>query len=83
MMRQDGFPLTPALSLRERAEGAPPAVILSGDHARTGSQRLPRRNLGWGEPSLSQHEVGGDHASPQNAKMPNKLETEEWLRRSD
>jgi len=28
-------------------------VILSGDHARTGNQRLPRRNLGRGKTSGS------------------------------
>ena len=44
-----------------------PSVILSGDHARTGNRRLPRRNLGRGEPPLS------PAGSPQNAKMPNKL----------
>ena len=53
MMRQGRFTLTPALSLRERAQDAPPSVILSGDHARTGNQRLPRRNLGRGSTSGS------------------------------
>jgi hypothetical protein len=34
-----------------RGEG--PSVILSGDHARAGNQRPRRRNLGWGQPSIS------------------------------
>ena len=62
MTRQDRFTLTPALSLtRERVQG-PPSVILSGDHARTGNQRLPRRNLGRGEPPFSQ--AVGDRPKP-------------------
>jgi len=50
----------------------PPPVILSADHIRAGNQRLPRRNPGRGKPPFS---LGG---SPQHAKMPNKLETQEW-----
>jgi len=62
MMRRDGFALTPALSLtRERVQG-PPSVILSGDHARTGNRRLPRRNLGRDETSVSQ--AVGDRLKP-------------------
>jgi len=76
MMRQDRFTLTPPLSLRERVQDAPPSVILSGDHARAGNQRPPRRNLGRGEPSVSQDAVR--RGLPQNAKMPNKLQTQEW-----
>ncbi len=56
MMRQDRFTLTPALSLvREREQRSDScSVILSGDHARTEDQRWLRRNLGWGEPPVSQ-----------------------------
>jgi len=63
-MRQDGFTLTPALSReRERVEGAPLPVILSGDHARAGSNALPRRNPGRGERPVPQNEVGGAMAA--------------------
>ena len=69
MMRQDRFTLTPALSLRERVQGAPPSVILSGDHVRTGPQRCSRRNLGRGEPSVSRDAAGDLKVAPTPASI--------------
>src|SRR3990170_9075340 len=86
MTRQDRFaltlhPLPPCgrgvSAAGGRGEG--PSVILSGDNARAGNQRLPRRrqsasggNLGWGEPPVSQTEVSGGAAATKNLGLPSR-----------
>jgi len=69
MMRQDRFTLTPG-----------PSVILSGDNARAGNQRLPRRrqsasggNLRRGEPPVSQTEVGGGTVAAKNLGLRSRV----------
>ena len=51
----------------------PPPVILSADHIRAGNQRLPRRNPGRGEPSVSRDAAGDLKVAPTPATRMNEV----------
>src|SRR3990170_967971 len=55
----------------------PPPVILSADNARTGHQRPPRRNLGWGRARSRGISVRMEQMTNPNPRIP----TDEELRR--